>query len=216
MNMEITTTGRNDIAFSDKTLQNATMKIFQINEAIRKNYFAIAFIVAGVDSAKAYETDGFKDVHEWTSKTFGYKKSMSYDLLKIGKEYTREMFNKAGKVAGYECNLLPADSVDNFRTTQVIKMLPLGHEMAVELVEKGEITPEMSARAISDVVKTYTSSGEETEELKEEPKIEEPAEVNEQVDMIERYTDEQLINELVKRGYTISKNEKIWGFDSNA
>lgn len=215
MNMEITTTGRYDIAFSDKTLQNATMKIFQINEAIRKNYFAIAFIVAGVDSAKAYETDGFKDVHEWTSKTFGYKKSMSYDLLKIGKEYTREMFNKAGKVSGYECNLLPADSTDNFGTTQVIKMLPLGHEMAVELVEKGEITPDMSARAIADVVKTYTSD-EEPEEPKEEPKIEEPAEVDEQVDMIERYTDEQLIDELLKRGYTISKNEKIWGLVYNA
>lgn len=215
MNMEITMTGRYDIAFSDKTLQNATMKIFQINEAIRKNYFAIAFIVAGVESAKAYETDGFKDVHEWTSKTFGYKKSMSYDLLKIGKEYTREMFNKAGKVFGYECNLLPADSTDNFGTTQVIKMLPLGHEMAVELVEKGEITPDMSARAIADVVKTYTTD-EEPEEPKEESKIEEPAEVDEQVDMIERYTDEQLINELLKRGYTISKNEKIWGLINNA
>lgn len=217
MNMEITTTGRNDIAFTDKTLQNATMKIFQINEAIRKNYFAIAFIVAGVDSAEAYKADGFKDVHEWTSKTFGYKKSMSYDMLKIGREYTREMLNKSGKVAGYECNLLPADSSDNFRTSQVIKLLPLGREMAGELVERGEVTPDMTVRAIADVVKGYTTSDdEEPAETAEPEEPAEPQEVNEQVDMIERYTDDQLIAELVKRGYLVSKGEKIWGVEDGA
>lgn len=217
MNMEITTTGRNDIAFTDKTLQNATMKIFQINEAIRKNYFAIAFIVAGVDSAGAYKADGFKDVHEWTSKTFGYKKSMSYDMLKIGREYTREMLNKSGKVSGYECNLLPADSSDNFRTSQVIKLLPLGRDAAGELVNRGEVTPDMTVRAIADVVKKYTTSDDEEPDETAEPETPaeptEPEEVNEQVDMIERYTDDQLITELVRRGYMISKGSKLWGVE---
>ena len=36
-------------------------------------------------------------------------------------------------------------------------MLPAGHELAVELVNGGEITPEMSAKDISRVVKAYTN-----------------------------------------------------------
>lgn len=215
MNMEITVTGRNDIAFTDKNLQNATMRVFQLSEVIRKNYFAIAAVVSAVDEAKCYQADGFKDVHEWVTRTFGYKKSMSYDLLRIGREYIREVSNKAGKTIGYECNLLPEESDENFRTSQVMKMLPLGHEAAEQLINDGKITPDMTVRAISDVVKEYMGNGE-SDEQDNEPESEPetiPEDVEkEQAEPIERYTDEQLIDELVKRGFIISKGEKVWGF----
>lgn len=216
MNMEITVTGRNDIAFTDKNLQNATMRIFQLNETIRKNYFAIAAVVAMVSESECYKADGFNDVHAWVTRTFGYKKSMSYDLLKIGREYTRELLNKAGKPMGYECNLLPADSDDNFRTTQVMKMLPLGHTLAEQLVEEGKIKPDMTVRAISEVVKEYSMTDDKPESDNDKPEsdndVDVPPEVEaEQAPMIERFTDGELIDELVKRGYIISKGEQVWG-----
>jgi len=76
--------------------------------------------------------------------------------LTIGKEYTREIVNASGKVVGYGTNLI-TDGSNDFSKTQVEKMLPAGHELAVELVAGGEITPEMSAKEISKVVKKHTN-----------------------------------------------------------
>lgn len=155
-NMEFLVTTTNAVSFSNKELQKATNTVFKLGDAIKKNWFAIAHIVAHVDATECYKDDGFNTVHEWVEKTFGIKKTASYSLLTIGKEYTREIVNASGKVVGYGTNLI-TDGTDDFSKTQVEKMLPAGHELAVELVNGGEITPEMSAKEISRVVKSHTN-----------------------------------------------------------
>ena len=168
--MEFLVTTTNAVTFENKDLQKATNAVFKLGDAIKKNWFAIAHIVAHVDATECYKDDGFNTVHEWVEKTFGIKKTASYTLLTIGKEYTREIVNASGRVVGYGTNLI-TDGSDDFSKTQVEKMLPAGHEMAVELVNGGEITPDMTAKEIARVVKSHISPEPETDET-DEPETE--------------------------------------------
>lgn len=175
--MEFLVTTTNAVYFTNKELKRATDTIFKLGDAIKKNWFAIAHIVACVDAKECYKDDGFNTVHEWVEKTFGIKKSASYSLLTIGKEYTREIVNTSGKVVGYGTNLV-TDGTDDFSKTQVEKMLPAGHELAVEMVNDGEITPEMTAKEISKVVKNRIKPETESEpetETESEPETEQEA-----------------------------------------
>ena len=161
--MEFLVTTTNAVSFDNKELQKATNAVLKLGDAIKKNWFAIAHIVAHVDETECYKDDGFNNVHEWVEKSFGIKKSASYSLLTIGREYTREIVNSSGKVVGYGTNLI-TDGSDDFSKTQVEKMLPAGHELAVELVNGGEITPSMSAKEISRIVKAHTNTDSDESE----------------------------------------------------
>lgn len=161
--MEFLVTTTNAVSFDNKELQKATNAVLKLGDAIKKNWFAIAYIVAHVDKTECYKDDGFNNVHEWVEKSFGIKKSASYSLLTIGREYTREIVNSSGKVVGYGTNLI-TDGSDDFSKTQVEKMLPAGHELAVELVNGGEITPAMSAKEISRIVKAHTNTDSDDSE----------------------------------------------------
>lgn len=181
--MEFLVTTTNAVAFHNKELQKATDTVFKLGDAIKKNWFAIAHIVARVDATECYKDDGFNTVHEWVEKTFGIKKTASYSLLTIGKEYTREIVNASGKVIGYGTNLIKEGTVD-FSKTQVEKMLPAGHELAVELVDQGEITPEMSAKEISKVVKARTNPEPEKDETEPEQETTDGEETEQEVELI--------------------------------
>ena len=211
--MELITTGANDFSFINKNLQNATMKIVRLTDNARNALYQIAFIIAGVAQTECYKDDGFNTVHEWTTQVLGYKKSMSYDLLKIGQQYTREILNDKGRVTGYECNLLPEDSADNFSTTQVIRMLPAERELVCELVEDKIITPAMTSKEIAKVIKERVNgeSGESEEATEDKPNGDTP-EVQ-SVDLSKVSTND-LIAELAKRGYLVADSNGKWLTDS--
>lgn len=141
------------VSYTNKDLANATKKIRKIGNDIKENWFKIASIVADVDSKECYKDDGFNSVHEWVEQAFNLKKSASYTLLAIGKDYVREICDVKGRVIGYGSNLV--DSGDDFSKTQVEKLLPLGHDVAVELVEDGKISPYMTVKEISKVIDEY-------------------------------------------------------------
>ena len=157
--------------YLNKGLNEATKKIQALGDGIKKAYFTVAAIIAKVDREALYELDGFKNVHEWTEKEFGFKSSRSYSLLTIGQKWTEEVTDKRGHVTGYTAILDP-----NFSTTQIEKMLPAGKDKATELYEAGVIRPEMSAKEIEKAVKAALHPEEaETEELEtmEAPEAEE-------------------------------------------
>ena len=164
-------------AYVNKALNTATQKVYKIGETVRKCAFETAVIIAGVESSECYKEDGFNTVHEWTEAAFGFKKSASYTLLKIGREYVREITNpKTNKVTGYASNLLPENAEKDFTTTQIEKMLPAGHAFAAELVERGEVTPDMTCREISKVIKGYLAE-DEKESDEDDAEAEDSAEV---------------------------------------
>ena len=151
-------------SFKDKDLKKATSDIIKLTGTIRTNAFEIAHIIADIDEKGAYATDGFKSVHEWTETMFGYKKTTSYNLLKIGRDYTRALTARKG----FDCNLLPEDCTENFTTSQVEAILPLGRDEAEKLVDDGTLSPDMSVRDIKKVVKAFTADPEDNSERSEE------------------------------------------------
>lgn len=137
--------------FQNKTLNSATKKIAGISLKIKKNLFEVALILSQVDDEKAYEEDGFKSAAEYAQKTFGFKKSHAYTMIKIGKEYTAPTL---------ESNL-PHEPNNDFSTTQIEKVFPLkSREVVVELVESGEITPDMTCKEIEAVVQALIKKDE--------------------------------------------------------
>ena len=214
MDMMINTTDKNVLSFQNKKLQNATMQIMQIAGKIRNNWFEVGAIIAMVDAQELYKDDGFNNVHEWTTRAFNIKKTMSYDLLKIGKEYTREILSDKGRTIGYECNLVVPDSSENFALTQVIRMLPAGHEKAQELVDAKLITPDMSSTAIGKVIKGLNEPEEPEEEPEETSSTSEPSgepgEVTHEEWLcmtFDKISTEELIEELKKRGFSVLNRE---------
>lgn len=171
-------------AYANKTLATATERVFKIGETVRKCAFETAAIMAQVDDAECFKDDGFNSVHEWSMKTFGFKKSASYTLLRIGKEYTRRIINAHGKVAGYGSNLLPESAETDFTTTQIEKMLPGGHELAVELVESEEIHPGMTCKEIEKVIKAHMNPDADEPETDTEPEPTEPETNSEPVETV--------------------------------
>lgn len=149
--------------YLNKGLNEATKRIQALGDGIKKAYFTVAAIIAKVDHEGLYELDGFKNVHEWTEKEFGFKSSRSYSLLTIGQKWTDEVLDKRGHVTGYTAIIDP-----NFSTTQIEKMLPAGKDKATELYESGIIRPEMSAKEIEKAVKNALHPQEEELETVEE------------------------------------------------
>lgn len=225
MEAMIKTTGGNNLQFVNKRLQNATMQIMRIAGKIRNNWFEVGAIIAQVEAEGLYKEDEFKTVHEWTARAFNIKKSMSYDLLKIGREYTRTLTSDKGKITGYECNLIDTESptADNFEVTQVIRMLPAGHDTAKTLVDAGIITPDMSSTKIGKIIKDYTNpktedpAEEPVENVTEEP-TEEPAEVSREEWLkmtFEKIGTTELIAELVRRGFVVMNQDQAKGGEDN-
>ena len=208
--MELITTGANDFSFINKNLQNATMKIVRLTDNAKTALYQIAFIIASVAESECYKDDGFNNVHEWTTKILGYKKSMSYDMLKIGQQYTREILNDKGKVTGYECNLLPESSATNFSTTQVIRMLPVDREVVCELVNDEIITPAMSSKEIAKVIRNHIN-GEEPEQPTdgEQPTDNPKSPEDSPIDLLKISTND-LMAELIRRGYLIADQDGKW------
>ena len=166
--------------FQNKELNAATKKIANISNNFKKNLFEVALILAKVSENKSFEQDGFKSAADYAQKTFGFKKTAAYSLLTIGKEYTAPTL---------ESNL-PHDPTEDFTTTQIEKMLPLkDREIVVELVENGEIAPEMTCKEIETVVKAYLKKDEPADETGEETADETPAEPETDVEIIPVFAD---------------------------
>lgn len=157
--------------YTNKALIKATKEIDAIGDKIRGNLFKIAATIAAVDTAEAYKEDGFTTVHEWVKDAFGWEKSRSHDLLKIGRDWTTTITDKSGKIIGY-CS----DIDSRYGTTQIGIMIPIGHETAAELHETGVINPGMTIKQLKAAIAKATKEDEpaeepETEEITEEPEV---------------------------------------------
>lgn len=141
-----------ETAYTNKALTRATEKIRKRCDKIRANMFEVAHIIAEVEATGVYKDD-YKSVHQWTKEAFGFQKTVSYNLLRIGKEYVREVLDEKGRVVDYETNLLPEGGVADFNLAQVSRMLPAGHELAKDLVDSASIRVEMPSNEIGKIIK---------------------------------------------------------------
>lgn len=154
MTNEIIKTGEYEIA--NTKLRNYTQQIFKQGLNIKKSFARIAVILVKIDESKCYEQDGFDNVQDYANKVLGWKSANTYAMLKVGREYIDSKT--------YE-SVLPHGEQD-YTTSQLQALLPLKSvDKALELAENNEINPEMTVKAIKDVVKSYTKK---TNDVKEE------------------------------------------------
>lgn len=165
---------RSDVTLTNKNLARATEKIYKLADTMRKSAYEVAVIIANVEVNQWFLDDGFEDIHAWTAKMFGFKKSASYNLLKIGKEWSRTVLNEAGKPVAYRSILTDKGAPVDFTTSQVALLLPEGITAAKELVEEEVITPEMTCEDIRKKLKElhepkpkHSDPGTEDEELED-------------------------------------------------
>lgn len=177
---------RENITLTNKTLKTATNKILSLGEKVKSALFEVAAIIAQVDREGAFQEDGFSSVHEWTEKCFGYKKSQSYAMLNIGKDWTEAKVNQAGKITGY------VSAIDSgFSTTQIQQMIPAGRAMAQELYDEKLITPEMTVKEIHEVIKAAMSVPQDAEEDELEEVDEEGADEVQEAEVLIHVVDDQ-------------------------
>lgn len=142
------------VKYTNKGLQKATDKIRKLEKGIQTNLYETAAIIAYVDNNQLYLDDGFKNVHEWTKTAFDIEKSTSYNMLKIGNGYTRELTNGKGKIVGYKSNLTDDDKPD-YNVSQIVKMLPVPRETLPQVIYETEITPSLSCKEIETRIRNY-------------------------------------------------------------
>lgn len=134
--------------FNNKELNSATKKIFTLGNKAAKAMYEVAATLAKVQKDGSYKDDGFKNAADYAMQTFGFKKSLAYNLIKIGKEYTA--------ANSLESNL-PHPENEDFTTNQIGLMLPIGdRDIVAEMCENGELTPDMTAEEIRNAVKRAT------------------------------------------------------------
>ena len=209
---------KSDRVYMDRNLQDVTNKVYAIGDNIKTEVYKIAWLIAMVDARGMYANDGFETVHAWTAQAFGFKKTLSYNLLKIGNEYTREVISRKSKVTGYCSNLLPVPvemdengkplpsepaPIKDFSVSQLSAILPVGHREAEDLVREQVITPDMTVKQIKEIVKSRNAGSDSESESDDIPAIEatDPSPRNDAI--MDNISTSDLIAELNRRGFIV-------------
>ena len=207
--MELTIITNNPV-FMNRDLEKATNALINCDLQIRSRQYSIAAILAEIDAKKLYEDDGFTSVPDYAFKVFGMKKSTCYDLIEIGKTYVRPIYTKSGKISAHCSNLLPpadAEKQDapilDFTTRQIATFKTLGRDKVVDLIAEGKLNPSMTNAAIVELVKAEKLLTEPEPENVEEQTQEQSEPEQEQTSKLSKFSDEELIWEISKRGYTV-------------
>ena len=168
--------------FSNKELERATRLLMECDSQVRTRQFDIASILGRIESQKLYQDDGFANTAEYAMQTFGMQKTLAYELIDIGVNYTREVKNAKGKVIGHCSNLVPPANPEqldfpvlDFTPNKIGKMKVLGREKVLELIQAGDLTPRMTFKEIADVVKLHKAKPALTEPEQPATEPEQPA-----------------------------------------
>ena len=148
------------VTFKNKTLNSTTVKILSLAEDMRKSALETAFLMSMIAESKVYLEDGFKSANEWAEKTFGLQKSQSYNLIKVGKEWTIPLRNDKGRVIGYASKLYQYTDMKHgdFNSTQLIVLSVLDFQTVADWVKSGKISPLTSCADLRKLV-TETKKG---------------------------------------------------------
>ena len=139
-----TTAITNSFNFRNPELNRASEKIALCIGTAEKLAFGICVVLAEIDRTQCFKDDDFKSVADYAEKTFGYKKSSSNNMLRVGKMYTNANGNGSS---------LPHSTAKDFTVTQISEMLTVRPAALIEACEKERINPNMSQKEIREVVK---------------------------------------------------------------
>lgn len=172
-------------AITNPELKRITNIIRNSCKTITGYTYKIAALITKVENDDLYASDGFDDICDYSKRCFGFEKTTTYNLLKIGRFFIEETEN--GDVKTVLTHIEDKD----FTVSQVVKMLPLGIDRAKELTNDGVITSDMSCRQIEKVVKQNLKRLEPVLDVEDD----DPEELDD-TDVIEESTLQKIRNEI--------------------
>lgn len=134
-------------SFKSEELRVATERIVEFIRGAGINYFKIAAELKWVKGQELYKEDGFSSVYDYAEKVFGYSKSSVVRMIKIAEEYLLEDGSSSVFVGEKK----------DFSISQLRELLSLPRGDVVDLVQEGQITPDMTKDQIRSVVKAKKS-----------------------------------------------------------
>lgn len=152
--------------FENQSLAKATEEIVSLQKNVNQSLISVAGIAGEVATSESYKDDGFKSAQEWLMKTFNYKKSTAYTMVKIGKEYVQLEIDVCLPI--YKTIFANPETDEDFTLTQLEKLLPLGKEKIESYLNVGDLKYSMTVKEIKDFVSAIKS----LEKKSEEPEIE--------------------------------------------
>lgn len=166
---EILLTQKTEVQFNNKKLNTATNNILKYTDGIKKNLLLIAVELKRIKEDKLYEEDGYTSVSDYASKVLGYTRGNTSKLVNVAERFVEEKQKNT--------IFLTEDGKD-FTVGQLTEMLALPKEEIVEMVKDGELTPNMTAKAIREQVKAHKEVDEEIANENEEVDVEVEVEVD--------------------------------------
>ena len=138
------------VTFTNKKLEKYTQYIENATKELNKTPFKIAYYLNKIDEEQAF-IDDYENIVEYAKDVFGYKKSVVYAMLKIGKEWLESKDRTVLAMVTDNDKVL-----SDYGFTHIKTLLPLGVEGAKNLHDDGVINPNMTVKDLQEVVKSLT------------------------------------------------------------
>lgn len=147
--------------YISKRLEKATDSIIKCADGINSKSFEICYKIAEVAKAAKEDnsilsSDGFKNVADWCENAFGFQKSSTNYMERVGKQFIIKNGSR------YTTNFVGNDGeYIEFSYAQLVKMLPFckpDDTMVRDCVFKGIVTNTMSCREIEHILKEVQES----------------------------------------------------------
>ncbi len=184
--MELATRNTNNITFTfaNKHLNSQTKKIAAIGQRTKESQYQLAAILADIAATECYTEDGFESVQDYAEKIFGFRKSATYAYMKLGENYV----NDTGKGSIF------ATENGDFTAYALTRCMALPHEVMVQAIRDGILSPDMSSRDIDKKVKeikltlkaTESKDTDESAESKETDESAAPPEEENEMERVEQ------------------------------
>lgn len=149
----------------NERLKEQTVKISSLLNGAKYSLYEVAMRLLVIKNEELYKEDGFTDIYDYTKKTFGYGKNMTYKMVKTAETLVEQK--------GEEYRSIICHDESDYSMSQLFELGTLAPKEVVELDADGAINPSMSTKEIREVVK------DTKEMMKKEAESEEPTEGDE-------------------------------------
>lgn len=123
-------------------LKNAAKQIVKLEKTRDRAAYAIAQVLKTVDDKRLFVEDGYKNIEQFASAMFGYKRVTVSNMLRIAKTYMLP-----------DGSTILKNGENDFTYTKLSELLSLGPDTLKKAVQNGDITPEMTQKELRNYVK---------------------------------------------------------------
>lgn len=136
------------VEVTNPELKEHTLAIVRHSNGIKTSMFAICAHLLIIKDRALYKDDGFSGIGDYAEKVLGYRPSTVANMIKVARSYL-----VPGDDGEYHTIFQRPDGSD-YTLNQLIECKSFPTEYITVLNATGEIAPDMSVRAIREVIKS--------------------------------------------------------------